>query len=155
MAHNNHYKQGQGYQGGRNDRDSSPKIDTSEIHLKEINADLFDRIAQQTATTIAGNKNSNKPTQLRRFYDEIVMWDQKISLVSNKLDKQQKFEEYLPFIRMINAKTAYAKGRSLVDQNYVNLLNHLLNQVDSPETLRIFKLFMEAFMGFYKQERPN
>jgi CRISPR-associated protein Csm2 len=35
------------------------------------------------------------------------------------------------------------------------LLNAGLKQVETAETLHTFKLFMEAFMGFYKQERPN
>ena len=67
----------------------------------------------------------------------------------------RKFDEYLPFIRMINAKAAYALGRNLVDDNYVKLINESLKQVDSTETLRNFKLFMEAFMGFYKEKRPK
>lgn len=67
----------------------------------------------------------------------------------------EKFDEYLPFIRMLNAKAAYARGRKLVDDNFVGLLNSGLQQVTNPETLHTFKLFMEAFMGFYKQERPN
>jgi CRISPR-associated protein Csm2 len=67
----------------------------------------------------------------------------------------EKFDDYLPFIRMLNAKAAYAKGRKLVDDKYVGLLFSGLQQVTDPETLHTFKLFMEAFMGFYKQERPN
>ena len=67
----------------------------------------------------------------------------------------EKFDDYLPFIRMLNAKAAYAKGRKLVDDKYVGLLNSGLQQVTDSDTLHTFKLFMEAFMGFYKQERPN
>ncbi|MEI6146587.1 MAG: type III-A CRISPR-associated protein Csm2 [Methylococcales bacterium] len=156
MAIQPQQRQGQGFRGGYDDRQSAP-IDTSEILFKDISADLFDRIAKNTAICIAANTKSNKPTQLRRFYDEIVMWEQKVT--ANAKDPQ-KFTEYLPFIRMINAKVAYAEGRKssghgLVDKNYVILINESLKQVDSPETIRIFKLFMEAFMGFYKQERPK
>ena len=140
--------QRQGYHGGREDRQSTP-IDTSEILLKNIKADLFDRIAQQAAETIADNRNSNKPTQLRRFYDEIVMWESKVS------QHPDKFDEYLPFIRMINAKAAYALGRKLVDDNFVKLISEGLKQIDSVSTMRHFKLFMEAFMGFYKEKRPK
>jgi len=66
-----------------------------------------------------------------------------------------KFDEYLPFIRMLNAKAAYAEGRKLVDRNFVDLLAHTLKEVQSAETLTTCKLFWEAFMGFYKQERGN
>ena len=141
--------QGQGYRSGRNDRDNTTKIDTSKIQLKTIKADLFDQIAQQTAVTIADNRNSNKPSQLRRFYDEIVMWEGKVS------QHPENFDEYLPFIRMINAKAAYALGRKLVDDNFVSLINDSLKQVNDVSTMRHFKLFMEAFMGFYKEKRPK
>lgn len=120
------------------------------ITLKPIAANLFDKTAKTEAQKIAsGGDRVNKPTQLRKFYDEIVMWEQKASL------HPDKFQEYLPFIRMINAKVAYAKGRNLVDDKFVNLMHDGLRQIESSETLRTFKLFMEAFMGFYKQERPN
>lgn len=119
------------------------------ITLNPVAADLFDKTAKAQAKAVADDKRVNKPTQLRKFYDEIVMWEQKASL------HPDKFQEYLPFIRMLNAKVAYAKGRNLVDDKFVNLMNEGLRQVDSTETLRTFKLFMEAFMGFYKQERPK
>ena len=147
MANTYQQRQGQGYRGGRDDRPDP--IDTSLIQLKTIKADLFDNVAQNAATTIADNRNSNKPTQLRRFYDEIVLWESKVN------QQPEKFEEYLPFIRMINAKVAYALGRKLVDPNFVKLINDGLRQVDSVDTMRHFKLFMEAFMGFYKEKRPK
>ena len=119
------------------------------ITLKPIEPNLFDGIAQNQAQRVAENKKANKPTQLRKFYDELVMWEQKAN------QHPEKFQEYLPFIRMINAKVAYAKGRNLIDDKFANLMNDGLKQVESTETLRTFKLFMEAFMGFYKQERPT
>ncbi|WP_367155928.1 type III-A CRISPR-associated protein Csm2 [Methylomonas sp. HYX-M1] len=116
----------------------------------KLNPELFNSIALDAAKQVArAGDRVNKATQLRKFYDELVMWDQKTNL------KPESFDEYLPFIKMLNAKVAYAEGRKLVDPTFVGLLNHGLKQVDSAETLHTFKLFMEAFMGFYKQERPN
>lgn len=116
----------------------------------KLNPELFNSIALDAAKQVArAGDRVNKATQLRKFYDELVMWDQKTSL------KPESFDEYLPFIKMLNAKVAYAEGRKLVDPTFVGLLNNGLKQVDSAETLHTFKLFMEAFMGFYKQERPN
>ncbi len=141
-----------------------PTLDTGQIKLnvetKDLDAELFSAIAEETAQTIADNpsKHINKPTQLRRFYDEIVMWENKAMLLANEKDEEkrtEKFAEMLPFIKMINAKTAYAEGRKLVDSNYVKLISHCLNQVDNPRSMKHFKIFMEAFMGFYKVKRPN
>ena len=116
----------------------------------KLDPELFNGIAKNAAEKVAsGGDRANKATQLRKFYDELVLWDNKTTL------HPEKFDEYLPFIRMLNAKVAYAEGRKLVDHNFVSLLNNGLKQVNSAETLHTFKLFMEAFMGFYKQERPN
>ncbi len=117
---------------------------------EKLNPELFNSIAKEAATEVAsGGDRVNKSTQLRKFYDEIVLWDNKV------LMRPEKFDEYLPFIRMLNAKVAYAEGRKLVDFRFVSLLNNGLKQVINPETLHTFKLFMEAFMGFYKQVRDK
>lgn len=142
-------------QGGGNSRPRQqiPVIDLRGIQFNEVTPQLFDTEAQKVARVIAGNGDNryspNKPTQLRRFYDEIVMWDNKVMMY------QDRFSEYLPFIRMLNAKVAYAKGRRLVDENFTQLLSHCLGQVNTPQQMQTFKLFMEAFMGFYKVERPR
>jgi len=121
----------------------------------KLDPELFNTVAKQAAEKVAsGGDRVNKSTQLRKFYDEIVLWDNKL-LMHSKTIQSDKFDEYLPFIRMLNAKVAYAEGRKLVDPNFVSLLNTGLQQVTDPETLHTFKLFMEAFMGFYKQVRPK
>jgi CRISPR-associated protein Csm2 len=114
-----------------------------------LSPDLFSSTAQEEARRIAGDERSNKPTQLRRFYDELVLWETRTS------QQPGKFAEYLPFIRMMNAKAAYAEGRKLVNPDFVALMSHTLDQVKDPETLTHCKLFWEAFLGFYKQVRPK
>jgi CRISPR-associated protein Csm2 len=136
-------------------RQQGPTIDLGKIKLTDIGADLFDGVAKESAHSIASDRRTNKPTQLRKFYDEIIMWDTRINSQADAEKRNELFKDSLPFIRMMNAKVAYAKGRRLVDENYVKLMNHCLNEVKSPETMRNFKLFIEAFMGFYKVERPR
>ncbi len=123
----------------------------------KINPDLFDEIAMETAKFIAPpehdrkNSNKNKSTQLRKYYDEILMWHQKIN------QDKTKYSEYLPLIKMINAKVAYAEGRNLVTKEFVELMRHCLRQLDEKEisTFENCKLFFEAFMGFYKVYKPQ
>lgn len=117
---------------------------------KPLDSELFSTIAQNAAQRIAsGSTRVNKSSQLRRFYDELCMWEEKTTR------EPEKFAEFLPFIRMLNAKAAYAEGRDLVNRDFVSLLQHTLKEVNSPETLTICKYFWEAFMGFYKQERQD
>jgi CRISPR-associated protein Csm2 len=134
---------------------------TDSIKFDTIAPELFDTIAMDVAKVISEDhrgekhKNSNKSTQLRKYYDELCMWDQKIR------QAPQSYVEYLPLIKMLNAKVAYANGRKssghpLVDDNFVKLMRHCLSQVTTdPKTFKNCKLFFEAFMGFYKMYQPK
>ncbi len=116
----------------------------------KIDADLFDKTASNAAKTVARcRREQNKSTQLRRFYDELVMWEEKVR------QNPEKFDEYLPFIRMLKAKAAYAEGRKLVDGAFVDLIEQTINFVKNAADLRTAKLFFEAFMGFYKLEKGD
>jgi CRISPR-associated protein Csm2 len=126
-----------------------PTLDTRKIVFAPLDADLFNGVARQVAETIAENRNANKPSQIRKFYDELCLWETKVNL------EPARFDDYLPFILMLNAKVAYAKGRRLVDANFVKLIGDSLKQVKNPDTLRLCKLFFEAFLGFYKELRPT
>lgn len=133
-------------------KDYAPSIplNLTPIQFANKSADLFDEVARETAECIAQNRKGNKSTQLRKYYDEICMWDQKIR------QHPDNYAEYLPLIKMLNAKVAYAKGRDLVDQNFIDLIRHCLSQVTADKkTFETCKLFFEAFMGFYKMYQPK
>lgn len=117
-------------------------------------ATLFSEDAEKLANHLdasakAGGRDSgkNKSTQIRRFYDELVGWHDRIG------GDEDKFNQYIAFIRMLNAKAAYAEGRSLVTKDFVDWFKNCINQVDSPKTLRNFKLHFEALLGFLKSIR--
>lgn len=132
----------------QNDGGASPQFTIKLV--KPLDPELFNSTAKNAAEAVSNSdRNRNKSTQLRRFYDELVLWETRAN------QQPAKFDEYLPFIRMINAKAAYAEGRKLVDRTYVNLLQQTLAEVKNPETLTACKLFWEAFMGFYKQARQD
>jgi CRISPR-associated protein Csm2 len=158
-------------QGGRGDGprqgggppprwDNLQPIDTSKILLKAPAADLFDGVAHEAAKTVAlddrgREKKENKPSQIRKFFDELVMWDAKVNGIQDLEARRSRFTAHLPFIRMMNAKVAYAKGRQLLDDHFQKLFSDGLKQVEDPATLRNFKLFFEAFLGFYKVYRRS
>lgn len=138
------------------DRRDEPPSATAElkrllatVSLQAPNADLFDKTAQGAAREVAANRRRNKPTQIRKFFDEVCMWEAKVTQTPDR------FADYLPFIRMMNAKVAYAEGRELVDVNFRELFRHCIDSVADLATMRNAKLFLEAFLGFYKVERPK
>lgn len=146
-----------GRQGGYQDRrDSAPSVSLSaeDIRLKDIPKTLFSDIAQEKARTVhdGRGRDNNKSTQLRRFYDELVMWFEKVHFERTPKEREAKYTEVEPFIQMMVAKVAYAKGRGHVDDNFEILFSHLIRQISDAESLKHAKLFMEAFMGFYKAQ---
>lgn len=143
---------GRGLGAGTQNKGGQPQtatLDTSRIKLANpIDAELFSSVAQNTAKELAkGGKEVNKSTQLRRFYDEVVMWETKVA------QSDVKLAEYKPFILMLNAKAAYAEGRKHVDSNFTSLIRCCLSQISNWQSLRNFKLFFEAMLGFYKLEK--
>lgn len=135
-------------------RAPAPSLDTRGIILtrkegEPLSPDLFDSVAHEAAKVIGENRFGNKASQIRQFYDELVMWEEKVR------QNESRFNEYLPFIRMMNAKAAYAQGRKHVDANFTSLISHCLGQVKDADSLRNFKLFFEAFLGFYKLVNPQ
>lgn len=147
----------QGRPGGYSDRrDEAPRItlSTADIRLKDIPSTLFSDISQEKALTVreGSGRDSNKSTQLRKFYDELVMWFEKVHFERTPIEREAKYTEVAPFIQMLVAKVAYAKGRGHVDDNFERLFAHLIRQISDVESLKHAKLFMEAFMGFYKAQ---
>ena len=90
---------------------------------------------------------------MRKFYDELAMWNERVQLARE--NKEAKFQELAPFIKMLKAKVAYAEGRKHIDKNFSDVFNRCIDQVNNAETLRDAKLFMEAVMGFCKLEELN
>ena len=145
---------GDGYRGGDRrspcEREATPGFTVDDIRFSgDIDPELFNGIAKRCAKAIGDNNKCNKPSQLRRFYDELVMWQTKVGA------DDARFQEARPFILMLNAKAAYAQGRDLVDPNFVKLLDRCLRQAEDAKTLGYAKLFFEAFLGFYKEVRPS
>ncbi len=152
-------------------RSEAEQLDTEHIKFKDIPENLFDEIAEKAAKIIASNKNSNKISQLRKFYDELSMWNDKVHLrLRGKTNPAEQYKEFAPFIKMLNAKVTYAKGRNqkedkldptvkdktgLVDKNFVDLFSSSIRKIEDPKSLQMCKLFFEAFIGFYKVERPK
>lgn len=116
---------------------------------EHISPELFDTVADDLAQILARDRFTNKPTQLRRFYDEFCLWHEKVE------NDQEAFEKILPFIKMINAKVAYAKGRKLVDDNFLKFMQDGLRSIKTKNELDNFKTFFEATLGFFKLHRPS
>lgn len=118
---------------------------------KRLNPELFSGVAEEKARLVAtvSSDKTNAPTQLRKFYDEIV------SLAGTIKARPEEFDNLLPYIKMLNAKAAYAQARNtggspLISSEFKQLLKEAVDQVKEPRDVDVFLSFFEAFMGFYK-----
>ena len=148
MATGNHRGYNESRGGGTAD---SVGIVLSDICFDPLPKTLFSDIAERAAKDVSNDagREFNKPSQLRRFYEEFVNLQQKVG------NSQEKYEEVAPFIQMLKAKVAYALGRKKVSGDFQALLKHTVDQAKDPITLRHAKLFLEAFMAFYKLHGPR
>jgi CRISPR-associated protein Csm2 len=109
-----------------------------------VDPELFNQTAELIAVILNQAKDKfNKPTQIRRFYDELASWDLRVK-------SEDDFRKYEAFIRMMNAKAAYAKGRELVDANFEYWFKALISAVKSEKGLKNGRLHFEAVLGFLK-----
>lgn len=128
-----------------------------------LDPELFSTKAEKMAEEVFSgqlrtNEKANKPAQLRKFYDEVLRFDGMLKSLSSEKQKEE-FEKLLPYLKMLNAKAAYAMGRDLVTKEFKDFLSQSLLQIKNKDDFDIFAGLFEAFMGFYKYydkkgERP-
>lgn len=120
---------------------------------KTINPKLFSTEAENLAKAIASDNDRsnkvNKRTQLRKFFDEVL----RLNTLSRS--NPEDWDNILPYVQMLTAKVAYAKGRDLVSSQFLDFMKSGIEQVENPHDLTVFSNFFEAFMGFYKQHGPS
>ena len=131
--------------------DSRSLLDRINIKEEPTSPMLFSQYAKEAAEacSLAGEK-INKTTQIRRFYDELVFWRDKIFAGNDSQKWEERFKEDLPYIQMLRAKVAYARGRELVDKTFFEIFDRVVQQIETKEQFKRAKLFMEAFLGYKK-----
>lgn len=96
-----------------------------------------------------GKKKPNRPTQIRRFYDEVVRLNMEARA------RPGDWDNVIPLVHMLIAKAAYAQGRELVSKSFVDFVRSSVKQINDPKDLSLFANIFEAFMGFYKLYVPK
>ena len=120
-------------------------MELNKIKLDKLEIDIFSDTARNAAEHISQNKDKNKSTQLRKFYDELAMWHDKVFQAASR---EEAYQNAAPFIQMLRAKAAYSNGRSHVDDNFIAVFNQIIGQIHNADTLKNAKLFFEAVLGF-------
>lgn len=124
--------------------------------------DLFDTQAQKIAETFVGKNKRGiaigvSSSQLRRIFDEVKRFERNLSLAGSK------WEEQLPYIKMIKSKVAYSVARAAkskpeekgVYQNLEKFISSSINLIKAEKDYRIFVALFEAVYGFYYELAPK
>lgn len=120
---------------------------------KAIRPELFSTVAEELAKGFSDeNERTNKRTQIRKFYDEVVRLN---ALAKQSKDGEGAWDDILPYLNMLIAKATYAQGRKLVTEDFVEFMKKCIGQVSVPKDLDVFASFFEAFMAFYRKYRPS
>jgi CRISPR-associated protein Csm2 len=115
-------------------------------NMKHIRPDLFSDQAEKIAKHIFSEKSEklNKPTQIRKFFDEVIRFDTVMKTESSS------FESILPYLKMLNAKASYAAGRELVSEGFREFITSSLKEVNDRDDFEAFSKLFESVIGYYK-----
>ncbi|OQX59401.1 MAG: type III-A CRISPR-associated protein Csm2 [Helicobacteraceae bacterium 4484_230] len=111
--------------------------------------ELLNETAKKWAYDIGTGSGGVQNTQIRKFFNQVLD-------LNNRARHSDDFGgEILPFVKMLNSKVAYASARKsggsyLINETFVNMMTSCINQVNSKDSLNVFRLFFEAVIGFHK-----
>jgi len=125
----------------------------------KVNEELYDKVAKEIAggliSTETNQSGQPRPrgvtkSQLRRIYDEVKR-------LEKLLDQGRQWEDILPLVKMVKAKTAYATARMKAnDRRNSKFFDHLdqfingcVAEVKTQKDFKVFALLFEAVYGFY------
>jgi len=134
------YQNKRNHGGGNNKfHNSKPKIELPSLILDYTkDKELFNETAKKWAEAI----NRTKRTQARNFYEKVLELESK--------SENEEWTSVLPFVKMLNSKVAYGVTRKVVSFEFEKMINSCVEQVNTKDDLKVFKLFFEAVLGFFK-----
>lgn len=117
---------------------------------KQIRPQLLDEEAQAVARELAGTRLA--PTQLRRYYHEVVNLQRRLDQLAAGSSREQAFECLRADFKLLKAKAHYANARS--QSMFPDpLLQFFVDHTHAVKTVQDFDAFcrhFEAVVGFFQ-----
>lgn len=101
-----------------------------------------------------GRGKRNAPlasSQLRKFYHEFKRIERTIIMQTSRENKEAKFLEQLPFIRLIKSKANYAKESEHIRQDFLDFIKSGIDSINDLKDFEAFLIFFEAVVGYSKK----
>ncbi|MGB9745224.1 MAG: type III-A CRISPR-associated protein Csm2, partial [Desulfurella sp.] len=88
---------------------------------------------------------------IRKFYDEVLRLRLKLDSAN---DKEKKFAEILPYLRMLIPKVIYSKSRNNVDESFESFIKMNIENITKVKEFEVFCDLFEAVIA-YTKKYPN
>ncbi|WP_291490191.1 type III-A CRISPR-associated protein Csm2 [Desulfurella sp.] len=141
------------YQHNEN-RNRYPGI-TPKDYFKEPNSDIVkDDLFSVTADKITesfSKEGGITGSQIRKFYDEVLRLKLKLDSAS---DKETKFVEILPYLKMLIPKVIYSKNRNNANESFESFIKMNIENITKVREFEVFCDLFEAIIA-YTKKYPN
>lgn len=117
---------------------------------------LNDRLLDEEAMQVAEQLKGVAPSQLRRFYEDVLSLSRRLALEAERSGKEarkQAFERLRPEFKMLKAKAVYTFGRNGGKNEFKPLMQFFVNHVAAVKTVADFDAFckhFQAVVAFHK-----
>ena len=140
---------------------ATSKVFFEDINNRIVKVNLFSDTANEEANSfikvykdkwgnIKGKKGTPSSTQIRKFFNDLLVIKQKIENILDKNEKKIEFKRQLPYIKMLKAKVAYAKSRDNVNQEFVEFIRKYIKEINDLDDFFVFCDFFEAIIAYSK-----
>ncbi len=131
--------------------DDIKELSTFDKDGKRPHNELFSSNAKEIASKLS--KGGNTPTQLRRFYEQVVRYYDDIRFQPTIPLRDEALSRQMPYILMLESRVYEAYSKNKVNKDFKEFIDNCIAQLRSNpnfETLKIFKTLYEAVLGFSK-----
>ncbi len=90
-------------------------------------------------------KNTPTTTQIRKFFNDILVIKQKFENTSNINDE---FKRQLPYIKMLKAKVEYSFHRDKVNSAFKNFIIKNIDEIQDVDDFFVFCDFFESIIAY-------
>lgn len=120
------------------------------------NPRLMDEDAQQLGEALA-NRDNLKPSQLRRYYDDVLTLRSRLDAMARKPGpkREEAFTLLRADFKMLKAKAAYAYGRQLIRERLLQFFVNHVHSVNSADDFDVFCRHFQAVIAFHKFYKPK
>jgi len=122
-----------------------------------VKSELLNEKAKEIAQSFFGKDRRGNivpgltSAQLRRFYTEVKSIDKRLETAG---DKEKKFKELFPLIKMLKSKVAYASNprKRRVPDQFRKFIDDSIDKVIDKKDFDAFVLQFEAVVGYFYGE---